>query len=267
MGMFLVCVLYLITGMLCVRPAFAQDYYTVTVPPVNDLLSISMRTAGEEIGKDSDRYFSNYSSSDNRAAPQSSQKTTRRKTQPAITPAQLNFVPSIKRRQVTLANIASEITKANPSQGRTIYAFLMGNGDGDIIQKMQKPLSKYGITTTNLADAYAAYWVAAWEASHGVFDSQTERSQMQAVKSQVEKAFLTFPNIANATDADQQAYAEVLLVQAVMIENAAETVKKDGTKMPQFIRDVKKGAKVLGIDVDHFDLTQDGFKFLGTKKQ
>jgi hypothetical protein len=169
------------------------------------------------------------------------------------------FSPSLQRRRATLTVIADEYQKTSPGSGNELRQLLLNNKAGDVITQMATPLAEYGLSTNNLADAYVVYWMTAWQAANGVLDQEFTKSQVQAVKKQVVEVFNNIPKIANASDADQQAYAEVLLVQMVIIQNVAESSKSDPAASRKFSTDVKTSAKMLGVDLDYLMLTQTGF--------
>jgi hypothetical protein len=177
---------------------------------------------------------------------------------PTASPTRLNFIPSLARRRGTMEKIVRDYVQLNPASAAEIRAQLISNGD--FIEQIAGAIEPYGYRTTNLADAYAIFWISAWEASHGITNAQTQRSQAQAVKRQVESILVAIPQAAEASDADKQAFAELLLVQAVMVQSAAEQNANNPTRRPQFEASVRQIATSLGFDLDLFTLTPTGFE-------
>jgi hypothetical protein len=243
---------FLFSCMAAAFPSLASAQWTMSLPPPTQT---SAYFANDNIGREVSEKIvrkERYSKGTN-----SDTETYERPK--AIAPETFTFSPSMERRRATFSAMSEEFDKANPGRGKDLLAFLMGDGLSDLIQQVQAPLSQYGLSTSNLADAYTAYWITAWEAAHGVTNSNSEQAQINAVKKQVQEALATIPQIANAKDADQQAYAEVLLAQMVMIKGNADAAKSDASKQQKFAADVRATAKVLGVELDRLTLTADGF--------
>ena len=107
-------------------------------------------------------------------------------------------------------------------------------------------------------DAYALYWVSAWQAAQG--DTSTpDRATMQAVRQQAAEALGATPDFANASNANKQQLAEACLVQAMLV-GAMQDKYGDDADMKAKVGDaVRKGAKGMGLDLDAVTLTKNGF--------
>jgi hypothetical protein len=172
--------------------------------------------------------------------------------------AALNFTPSFSQRSATLRQIVQEYSRINPRSVSEIRAQLLDNGD--FIETIGGAIAEYGYRTNNLADAYSIFWITAWEASHGIVGSKTSRVQAQAVRRQVETILLGLPETALASDSAKQSFAEILLVQAVLIQSASEQYVVGSPTRPQFESSVRQTATVLGFDLDMLTLTPTGFE-------
>lgn len=128
----------------------------------------------------------------------------------------------------------------------------------DPVALMAPDLARYGLRADNLADAYTVYWIEAWEAAHGV-TGENSRATVQAVKSQATNAMLATPEVATATDAQKQEFAEALLVQALLIGASREQAKGDQKTLDQIVGAVRQGARASGLDLDAMVLTEEGF--------
>lgn len=169
------------------------------------------------------------------------------------------YTASKSRRTATLTKIVNDFSRLNPEQATFIKGMLLGDGSGDVIERMAPLISVYGFRVDNLADAYSIFWITAWQASRGNFDSQSSHEQAQAVKKQVAAAFTSAPQMGKVSDADKQAYAEALLVQATIVSINVGRAKADPSAVPKFREDVREMAEALGVDVDSMDLTPTGF--------
>jgi hypothetical protein len=196
------------------------------------------------------------------------QDNIRKNTKPAKNANNsLTFTPDLQVRKQTLNKLLADFERVQPGADVQLRPFLFGNGDGDIIQKLQPELlSKYGLSVNNLADAYALYWVSAWQTSNGVFDKEPSLKQMKAVQAQVSRALFSLPVFANASASQKQAYSEVLLVQALVAASFGDQVKAGTMKLSNVKDGIRKGAKALGVDLDGFVLIETGFILVKGKK-
>jgi hypothetical protein len=176
---------------------------------------------------------------------------------PAVSPSVLNFTTSRQRRTTNLKRFVADYAQTNPGREADITALFMGSPD--IIEQIAAQLSPFGFSRGNIADAYAVYWINAWEAANGVIGSETSRTQLMAVKRQATAGLLALPSITKASDADKQDFAEVLLVQAMMVQASAEQAQSNPAAARAQQAVVRKGAKMLGVELDMYTLTENGF--------
>jgi hypothetical protein len=168
----------------------------------------------------------------------------------------LSFKVSNGVTQRNLANFANKTRATDPEGAAKMEAMF---ASVDIIAEIGKNIAPYGLKTNNVADAYAVYWINAWEASRGIVGSQETRQRAQAVRTQASNAMAAVPALATATDAQKQEFAEALLIQAGMIALTAEAAVNDPAQLRAVGAAVAKGAKAMGLDLDTMDLTEDGF--------
>jgi hypothetical protein len=166
------------------------------------------------------------------------------------------FSPSAARTRANLAAFASKTRKVDPEGAAKMEAMF---ASVDIIAEIGKNIAPYGLKTNNVADAYAVYWINAWEASRGIVGSTETRQRAQAVRTQASNAMAAVPALATATDAQKQEFAEALLIQAGMIALTAEAAVNDPAQLRAVGAAVAKGAKAMGLDLDTMDLTPNGF--------
>jgi hypothetical protein len=178
-------------------PVSAQDYYTPPINVVYDFASQSALTnsinqnGADEIER-SNASQSNFPNSNNK-------KDSLHFTQPS-------FKPSIIVRKRNLANFVSKIRATNPSQAGKMEALF---ANGDIIDQMDGVMQGIGLSASNTADAYAVWWVSAWQAANG--DTRDiGGATYQAVSAQAARGFAATAQFANANDAQKQEMAEAI---------------------------------------------------------
>ena len=167
----------------------------------------------------------------------------------------LKFAPSASRKSRNLAQFVEKSREADP-QGAAQMERLFASTD--VIGEIGKGIAPYGLKTNNVADAYAVYWMTAWQVAHGDTSDFT-RSQSQAVKQQAANALLATPEFVSATDAVKQEMAEAYLVQAALIQASVDVAQTDRTIAKGLPSAVRKGAKASGLDLDAMTLTDEGF--------
>jgi hypothetical protein len=166
-----------------------------------------------------------------------------------------SYTPSKSLRKKNLANFVSK-TRATDPAGADQMEQLFANGD--IISQIDSAIAPYGLTSSNAADAYAVWWVAAWQVANS--DTRdVNGATYKAVSAQAARGFATSPEFANATDAQKQEMAEAMLIQAAMIDAAKDNFAGDPAMMKQLATAVKQGAKKSGLDLDTMTLTDEGF--------
>jgi hypothetical protein len=129
----------------------------------------------------------------------------------------------------------------------------------DVFASFAQALAPKGLRIDDVADAYAVYWISAWEAAHGIVGKDTPREQAQAVKAQASRALLSTPSLAGATSAQRQELAEALLIQAALISASAEAAANT-TQLRTVGHAVRQGAKAMGLDLDTMRLGEAGFE-------
>jgi hypothetical protein len=166
------------------------------------------------------------------------------------------FTPSAARTRANLASFAGKTRKVDP-QGAAKMEELFASTD--IIGAIGQGIAPYGLKTNNVADAYAVYWISAWEASRGIAGASETRQRAQAVRTQASNAMAAVPALATATDAQKQEFAEAMLVQAALISAYMDDAAGNPAQIKAVGAAVAKGAKAMGLDLDTMDLTPNGF--------
>lgn len=181
-----------------------------------------------------------------------------RRGQARVAPARnvrLTYTPSMERRRANFAQFVAKSRKKDPKGAAMLEKELASS---DVIAKMGRELSPFGMRTDNVADAYAAWWLNAWLASRQRTDTPSAR-QIAAVRAQAARAMASVPEMASASDAVKQEMAEANLVQAALIGAYMEHAKGNPALFRQVASAVRKGARASGLNLDAMELTDDGF--------
>ena len=173
----------------------------------------------------------------------------------AANPAALRYAPSTARRRSNLNGMIANMRRADPAGAAELQRIFATE---DFIELAGRGLAPYGLRTDNVADAYAAWWVNAWLAWAGDA-SDTRPAQARAVSDQAGRALLATPAFVNATDAEKQALAESLIVQAALIGGATERLKTDPSQKAQLRAAMTQAGRSMGLDFSAMRLTPTGF--------
>jgi hypothetical protein len=178
---------------------------------------------------------------------------------PAAAPAPnmraLRYTPSKSRRTANLSRFVEKSRAADPAGAAQLEKIF---ASGDFIDKIGGALAQQGMRVDNVADAYAVWWINAWQATRG-HNNVTSRTINDAVRDQAARALSASPQIVGAGDPAKQEFAESLLVQAAMIDAAVERSKGNSAQMRQIGAAVNQGAKRMGLDLTTMELTEQGF--------
>jgi hypothetical protein len=168
----------------------------------------------------------------------------------------LRFTPSAERSAVNFRRFVDQRRRGtDPRAVASLEAVL---ADPQFTAKLSQELAKYGLVYDNLADAFAVWWMQSWQTLNGDL-SDPSRAASQAVKAQAARALLASPTFAQAGDAEKQALAEELFLQAAILGASLEQVKADPAQMRRLGQSVRMSAGQAGLDLDAMVLTEAGF--------
>jgi hypothetical protein len=179
---------------------------------------------------------------------------------PVIDQTKLTYKPALADRRANLARFADKMGEADPATAADMKRSFAAN---DIIQSMGAGLAPYGLRIDNVSDAFAVWWINAWQASRGRSDD-VDRATLQAVKQQVAQAMLVTPAITNAENAAKQEFSEILLIQASIIDSSVRQSANAPTALNQLKQAMLQAGRNMGLDFSSMTLTADGFR--ATKK-
>lgn len=180
---------------------------------------------------------------------------------PPADAATLRYAPSKARRATNLAGFVQQTRVVDPGGAAELQKVF---AEGDFIERIGALIAPEGLHIDNVADAYALWWITAWQAAHGNNDTPS-RAVLGAVRQQAATAVVATGEIARASDAQKQELAEALWVQTALMEVAVEQAKRDPARLRQIGGAVRQGAAGMGLDLDRIDLTPRGFVPLGRR--
>lgn len=174
---------------------------------------------------------------------------------PANEAASLDYRSDPARRQRNLAHFVEMSRTTSPADADNLAQVFASR---DILEEMRAPLGKVGLRIDNVADAYALWWIDAWQASRGI-NEDVGRRTVAAVRDQAALAFAQSGSLRGAGDAAKQEMAEALLIQSLLIESGMEQVKANPALGRQLAAAVALGAQGMNVDLSSMTLTESGF--------
>lgn len=189
---------------------------------------------------------------------QGMQERQGRTAQPGATvpaPAGFRYTPSPEHRAANLARFVARSRSTDP-QGADNLARVFASTD--IIEQMRAPLAAVGLRIDDVADAYAVWWINAWQASRGV-DDDVSRATALAVRDQAARAMAASGMLRGAGDAAKQEMAESFLIQAALVADALKQSQGNPELGRQVAAAVSQGARGMNIDLASMTLTDAGF--------
>lgn len=176
-------------------------------------------------------------------------------TAPVAPGARFTFTSSRSRTQ---ANVRNFVARTPHAAARAELEQMFAAQPG-LMDDLAAGARAYGFDPHNVADAYALWWMNAWDTSE-MRDSKPDAATVAAVKQQVYAAFAATPGFAATSDAAKQEFAEALLLQAALLGSAFEQNRSNPEMLELLSEAARKGAKAsYGIDLQSMALTRDGF--------
>jgi hypothetical protein len=180
----------------------------------------------------------------------------RTESAPLASNSSFNYSADTKQRKVNLDRYIRDLSTKDPVGAQSLATLFKSV---DIIDQIGKEIAPHGLKVTNVADAYAIYWINAWEAAHGIVGKKEITTRVVAVRNQALRAFNSTPTFASATNANRQEFAEMLLIQALLISANMESAENNEPLQRQLSIAIKQGATAMGLDLDAMTLTDQGF--------
>ena len=225
----------LLFACLMLAPGVAQAQYQMVSPMLYNGPAISLRDHAARTGG---------------AAP-----ATPRAVRPApLAMDAMRYRVDPARRSRNAAQFVAKIRATDPA-GADELAKLLADG---LFDKIQAAVAPAGLRIDDLADAYALYWITAWDATQGVNPTPSRR-KLDAVKRQALAALAANPAVGGAGDAAKQELAEALWIQTMTIDGAVERAKGKPAALRAVGAAAAQGARGMGLDLRGVSLTEDGF--------
>jgi hypothetical protein len=176
--------------------------------------------------------------------------------------AKLLYTLSASRTRKNLQTFADKTRANDPAQADKMEELFAST---DIMGLMGDAMRSIGLSRSNAADAFAVYWVGAWQAANGRTDTPSAET-FKAVAAQAARGLSQSPEFAAADDAQKQEMAEALMLQAAMIDGHMEEAAGNAAQLKAVGKAVKQGASASGLELDTMTLTEDGFREGGPRK-
>lgn len=190
------------------------------------------------------------------SARQTVDRTSRRAAPPRQASAvDLGYRPSLTARKKNMAQFVAKLRTRSPAGAAEVEKMFAST---DVIAEMGKVIAPVGLRVDNVADAFTVWWINAWLASRGR-DDDPSRGQVAAVRRQAAETFAANPQFARADNALKQEVAEANLVQAALIASLMQGARGNAAQKREIAKQVRKGARASGMDLDAIELTDAGF--------
>lgn len=233
----------LVATVLLSSAAAAQEmFWSTTLPAIagTDVLGITLR---EQMQRQEARGRANAGAG------------RRGEAAPVAEVAALRFTPSKARRAANFRAFVEKTRRVDRGNAQDLERLF---ASGDLIEKLDEGMRPLGLRADNLADAYAIWWISAWNATRGV-NPTPSRAMAEAVRAQAARALATTPGIRGASDAAKQEFAEALLVQMVFVDVAVEQNRGNPARLRALAAAVAQGARGMSLDLARMRLTEGGF--------
>lgn len=178
------------------------------------------------------------------------------KPAPGASASTLNFKVSPTVRQKVIQAFVQEMSGLSAEAGAEWKKVFTAT---DVFAAVEGEVkTRFGLSSTNVADVWAVYWSYAWLMTRGRTDDPT-RAQVVGLRNQFRPLLLSLPEVAGLNDARKQEMAESLLLQTVMFGALAEAWKDDPGSRTEFGQGLQQGTASLGLDLGKVELTDQGF--------
>jgi hypothetical protein len=177
---------------------------------------------------------------------------------PELTPAalaSLSFTASPQRRIANLDKIFADIDVKVPGSGAQLKEAFAAN---NIYAEVEKVMGTYDLRADNVADTFALFWVASWQAANGI-EAEPSKESVAAVKRQAAQAMLAVPAMKTMTPAVKQEMADGLVVSMILLSAAQEGAKADPSQKGALARQANADAQAMGLNHSLLSLTDAGF--------
>lgn len=148
--------------------------------------------------------------------------------------------------------------KQSPAAGAEIEKLFRSQ---DILAAVAPSFAKLGLNSEDIVDMTAAYWIVAWEASHGLAGVETDPRKTAAVRDQLGSAMRANPAVAKLDEKGRQELGDTMLLNALLTELRMRSAAKLGSAMRQRMSDqiAAEARATLSVDLRALEMTDTGF--------
>ena len=167
------------------------------------------------------------------------------------------FTPS---KAVRARNFAQFVAKTRTVDAKAADDLEKTFAKRDVIAEIGRGIAPFGLRTDDVADAATAYLTTAWYGARGS-DETPSQAQVDGVRTQMANAIASTPQFQAATPAMKQELAEALLVQALLVGQAATYAGNQPALRAKVGAAVAQGANAtFGFDLRRMSMTAAGLR-------
>ena len=172
-------------------------------------------------------------------------------------PASTRFV----RDPALLSAKEAQIVAAMRAQSPEAAAELERLFSRDILALVTPELRRMGLDPQDMADMTAVYWIAAWEAAHGIVGRPTDPAIARGARDQMAATLRANPMLQRMSDRDKQDLADTMLLQTIFVEARMQGAAQGGATARQQMSDTihAEAKQLLRTDLRAVTLTAAGF--------
>ena len=128
----------------------------------------------------------------------------------------------------------------------------------DLIGLLGTAIAPHGLKTDNVADAFTAWLMI----NHGLVtgdDSDPTPAQVDGTRKLTTNALMAMPDLVASSDADKQAMADSLLLQALLNQMMIDALKQANPAGVSVAQDeIRTATRDMGLDLDLLEMTPNG---------
>ncbi len=165
------------------------------------------------------------------------------------------FTPSPVVRKRNVAAFIGNIRKNNPQAAALLEKEFARK---DMFGEIAKELSKVGLKTDSVTDAFTVYMVTAWQGVRGQ-NGDINPAYIKGVRDQMSHVLANIPAVTSASDAKKQELAESFILQSILIDSTVAGAKKQPALMPKVKASLLASTQAtVGYDLTKFKLSEKG---------
>lgn len=166
------------------------------------------------------------------------------------------YTPSLTRRQANIARQIARVRAASPASAKSMEEMFR---EQNVFAMIDGTVAPFGMSTSNVADAYAVWWITTWEASQGLTDTQNDPVAIAAVRKQALLAMVASPRFASLTDAAKQDMADEYVFLTALVTGSMNYLRANPAGLSAYRRGLIETTRAGGLDLSSMRLTRAGF--------